>query len=216
MNEQDTKTALQLFQILQQMLNPPKDQYLQNMSEQLAELSHQVSQLETKQQQSLYHQESVKQELGDLTSKNELLENASKSNHMLGKQHYNEHIVQPMVRSLFPVLDLIADAQKHWSSSEQIAELLDAIWSQMEQFLAVYDVHVVSHVRNDIFEPLTTKPITWIETNDSDLDGLIAESLRVGFQYGQENILRLETVSLFKYQSSKIETNTLIERTKLC
>jgi len=205
--QQGTDAALQLSQALQQLVGASMKNCLQNMPEQIMQLSHQVHKIETKQQQSVYNFESIQQQLENLASVNKLLENASKTNHLLGKQHYDEHIIQPIVRSLFPVLDLVEDAQKHWSNSQQITELFNVVWSQMEQFMANYDVHIIKHDINDKFNLQTMKPVKWIPIEDSQLDGCVAESLQIGFQFGKERMLRLETVSLFKFQPS--QTNTI-------
>ena len=180
------------------------------------QLLHQANKIETKQQQSVYDFESIKQQLENRASVSKLLENASEMNHLLAKQHYDEHVIQPMVRSLFPVLDLIEDARKHWSSSQQVTELFDAVWSQMEQFMAVYDVHVIKHGTNDKFNPQTMKPVKCIAIGDSQIDGCVAESLQVGFKFGKERMLRLETVSLFKFQPSQTKTIKLNERAEKC
>lgn len=210
--QQGSDAILQLFQVLQQLTAASMTNCLQDMPRQVTQLSNQVSQVETKQQQSLYNLESVKQQVEKLTSTNKLLENASETNHLLGKEHYDEHVIQPVVRSLFPVLDLIEDARKHWSNSKRIIELFNVIWSQMEQFLAIYDVHVIKHAAKDEFNPQIMKAILWVPIDKKRLDGRVAESLQIGFQLGQIRMLRLETVSLFKYQPLETNSITLSER----
>ncbi|MBI9019456.1 MAG: hypothetical protein JEZ07_19580 [Phycisphaerae bacterium] len=216
MNKQETNSALQLFTILQQLCKPVLPENLFLIPEQLMGLSHLLSQIDTHQQKLLNSGNAVKSQLENLTANNALLASASKANAVLSSQHYDDHIIIPMVRSLFPVLDLIIDAQRHWVSSQQITDLLDAIWVQFQQFLDIYDIHIISNSCNDQFNPQTTKPIKWIGTDDKPLDGLIAESLRVGFQLGTNRMLRFETVSLFKYQPNEFQTIILNERTEQC
>lgn len=210
--QQGSDAVWQLFQLLQQLIGSSMSNCLKDMPGQIVQLSNQLSQVETKQQQSLYDIESVKQQTEKLASMNNLLENASETNHLLGKEHYDEHVIQPIVRSLFPVLDLIEDARKHWSGSEQIIELFNVLWGQMEQFLAIYDVHAVKHAANDEYDPQIMKAISWTPVDDKRLDGCVAESLQTGFQFGEVRMLRLETVSLFKHQASKINSIVLNER----
>lgn len=210
--KQGTDAVSQLFRVFQQISDKSAKNCIQSMPEQVVQLSNQLNQVKTGQQQSLYDLKSVKQQLDNMVSTNKLLENASQTNQLLGKEHYDEHVIQPIVRSLFPVLDIIADAQKHWSSSEQIIELLNVIWSQMEQFLFIYDVDIIKHSTNDKFNPQIMKPVTRTPTNDKRLDDCVSESLQVGFQFGKTRMLRLEAVSLYEYQPSQTNTINLNER----
>lgn len=204
--------AWQLAEAFQELMEEFTADSPEELSEQVVGLSNQISQVERKQQQSLNDLESVKHQMDNFTSTNKLLENAGKANQLLGQEHYDHHIIEPMVRSLFPVLDLIEDAYKHWISSKQITELLCAVWSQMQQFLAVYDVHAIKHKPNRKFNPKEMKPIKWIPTDNSDFNGQVADSLRIGFRLGNERILRIETVALYKYQPSEINNvNILIK-----
>ncbi len=208
--------ALQLLQALQYLVDSSMRNCLENMPEQIIQLAHQMHQIETKQQQALYDFESVKKQLGNLASVNKLLENASETNHLLGKQHYDEHVIQPMLRSLFPVFDLIEDARRHRSISEQVADFSKAVWSQLEQFLKIYDVDLIRHRPKDRFDPQIMKPIRWIPVENSRLDGRVAESLQIGFRLSKERILRLETVALFGHQPSQKNMVTLNERKEQC
>jgi molecular chaperone GrpE (heat shock protein) len=212
--KEGTEAILQLFRVFQQISDASAKNCIQELPGQIVKLSNQVSQAETKQQQTLYNLESLKQQLDNMTSANSLLENAVITINQLGKQHFDEHVIEPIARSLFPVFDLIADANKHWSSSDKVIELLNVIWTQMAQFLAVYDIHAITHNAEDEFTPKTMKPLTWVPVDNKNFDGLVAESLQTGFQFGNERMLRLETVSLFKYQPSETNSITLNERTE--
>jgi molecular chaperone GrpE (heat shock protein) len=211
--KQGSDAVLQLFQILQQLMGTSMSNCLQNMPEQIVKLSNQLSQAETKQQQSLYDLESVKQQLGKLASTNKLLENASETNQLLSQEHYSQHIIEPMVRSLFPIFDLITDSHKYHSDlSCKEMTLMHSIYSQLQQFLANYGIEITKHTTGDSYNPKTMKAIKWEVTSEEHLEKSIARSLQVGFKLGQTRILRMETVSLFKYQPSETNSVTLNER----
>ena len=212
--KQGTEAILQLFQVFQQISDASAKNCIQDMPGQIVQLSNHVSQIETRQQQSVFCTESIKQQLENMASTNKLLENASETVLLLGKEHHEEHVIQPVVRSLFPVLDLIEDARKHWTSSEQVIELLNGIWSQMEQFLAIYDVHITKHTTGDSYNPKAMKAIKWEFTPEEHLEKSVAQSLQIGFTLGQTRILRTETVSLFKYQPLQTDSINLNERTE--
>ena len=209
--EEVSETAWQLAQAIQELMEEHESDLPQEVSEQVVRLSNQVSQLENKQQQAINHLESIRQLLENTVSTNNLLEKAGQANLLLGKQHYDEHIIEPMLRSLFPVFDMIADSRKHHGDcSCNAMSLMDSIYSQLLQFLANYDVEIFEHSPCDSFNPKSTKPIDWEITSEKHLENLIAQSLQAGFRLGQARILRMETVSLFKYQPSETNTNTLI------
>ena len=213
--KQGSDAVLQLFQVLQQLMGTSMSNCLQNMPEQIVKLSNQLSQAETKQQQSLYDLESVKQQLEKLASTNKLLENASETNHLLGKEHYNQHIIEPMIRSLFSIFDLIMDFRKHHSdlNSKEMGLML-SVYSQIQQFIANYGIEIIKHTTGDSYNPKTMKAIKWEITSEEHLEKSVARSLQIGFRSGQTRILRMETVSLFKYQPSETNSITLNERTE--
>jgi len=215
--EEVSETALQLAQAIQELMEEYEPDFPQEVYEQVVRLSNQVSQLENKQQQSINHLESIRQLLENAVSANNLLEKAGEANLLLGKQHYHEHIIEPMLRSLFPIFDIIADSRKqHVDCSCNAMSLMDSIYSQLQQFVANYDVEIFEHSQGDNFDPKTMTPIKWEITPEKHLENLIAQSLQAGFRLGQARILRRETVSLYQYQPSKTNSVTLIERTEKC
>ena len=216
--QQQGKDAVwQLLKVLQQLIAASMSNCLQDMPRQIVQLSNQMSQLETKQQQSLYDSKSVKQQLENLASVNNLLENAGKTNHLLGQEHYDQHIIEPMMRSLFPIFDLIADYHKHHGISGcKAMGAMDSIYSQLQQFIANYDIEIIKHTAGDSFNQKTMKPIKWETTPEEHLEKTVARSLQIGFRSGQTRVLRMETVSLFKYQTPETNTNTLNERAEKC
>lgn len=208
-SQQGSEAVLQLFQVLQQLISTSVSHCLQDLSGQAVQLSNQLSQVENRQQQSVYDFKSVKQQLEGLTSMNNLLENAGKTNQLLGQDHYNQHIIEPMMRSLFPVFDLIADSRKHHHDSTNKA--MDSVYSQLQQFIANYNIEIVEHTAGDSFNPKTMRPIKWEITSEEHLEKTVARSLLIGFRSGPR-LLRMETVSLFKYQPSETNSVNLIER----
>ena len=214
-NKQVSRAALRLARAFQGLLEDCTEDFRSEMPEQIVHLSNQISQVDRKQEQSLHHFESIRQSFENMVSANNLLEKASEMSLILGRQHYDEHIIEPMVRSLFPVLDIIADSQKHHDySGSNATALIDSIHSQLSQFLANYNVEIVEHSSGDSFDPKSMKPISWETTDQPRLENSIARSLQIGFRLGQTRILRMETVTLFKYQPSQIKTMKSDERTE--
>lgn len=204
---------------LRQLVEQAHERSLQNIAEHTMPVLQQIGKIETKQQQSLYHLESIKKQLELFFANHKLLENASLENQALTRQHYEEHVILPMVRSIFPVFDIVYDAKNYWKGTggpdaTQITDFINAIWTQLQQFLLNYDIEIIAHESKARFEPRLMRPVKARETNDKSLDGLVAKSLQVGFRQGRQRLLRLETISLYTYRFSQIETVTLNEGEK--
>lgn len=210
-----SRNLAQAFQKLMENCIASYSQDLQAVPEQIVRLSNQISQVERKQQQSLNSFDSIRQLFENTVSANNLLEKAGQVNLLLGKQHYDKHITEPMLRSLLPVVDIIVDSRKHNKNcSCNSANVINSIYSQLLQFLSSYGVEIFTHSERDKFDPQSMKPIKWEYTAESSLDNSVARSLQAGFRLNQTRILRMETVSLFKYKPSETNNVNLIERTE--
>ena len=209
--EKVSEAAWRLAQAFQELIEEYATDFPEEVSEQIVRLSNQISQVEKKQQQFLHHFESIRQLLENTVSANNLLENAGKANQLLGQEHYDQHIIEPMVRSLFPVIDIIEDTYKSrkdnsCQTGQDQAELIEAIKVQLEQFFANYGVEVIRHLPNTQFNRQLMKPVSKVSTTDKRLDGLVARSLQIGFRWNQQRLLRPESVSIYKYVEANIKS----------
>lgn len=212
-----TDPVVILSRALQKVIETAHQNSMQDMAEQNIPMLYQMGRMETKQQQCLYHLEAVVKQMEMLMANHKLLENAGRSNDLLGEQHYQKHVLEPLLRSVFPVFDLMKDAQNAMGNEpSQFRDIIQSVWSQLEQFLVNYDVHIIQHTPGEDFDPKTTKPMKWNLTSDQTLHRHICESLQIGFRWGQERILRHESVSLYKFEADKTETNHSNERVELC
>ena len=210
-NEQFDTAAMLLGKALLHFLERLNNRVADSIRERLIPLASQVAQIEVQQKKSAFHLDSIEKTINNLSSHSKLLENASQTNLLLGKQHYEDHIIQPMARSLFAVIDLIEDACKSWKDGQNQAtqpqiELLEAIKVQLEQFLQNYGVEVIRHRPNTQFNRQLMKPVSRVSTTDKRLDGLVAGSLQIGFRWNQQRLLRPESVSIYKYVQANINS----------
>lgn len=209
--------AVSLSRALQRLIDTAHQSSTEDLAEQNIPMLYQMGQVETRQQQSLYHLEAVRKQLDRLTANTKLLENAGRSNDLLGQQHYEKHVLEPLLRSVFPVFDLMKDAMNALDDeSSQFRDIIQSLWSQLEQFLLNYDVHIIQHMTGQALDSKTTKPMKWCPTSEQTLDRHICQSLQIGFRWGQERILRHESVSLYKFQADETKPINLSERTELC
>ena len=210
-NEQFDTAAMLLGKALLHFLERLNNRVADSIRERLIPLSSQVAQIEVQQKKSAFHMDSIEKTINNLSSHSKLLENASQTNLLLGKQHYEDHIIQPMARSLFAVIDLVEDARKprkdnNCQAGQDQVELIEAIRVQLEQFLQNYGVEVIRHQPNTQFSRQLMKPVSRVSTTDKRLDGLVAKSLQIGFRWNQQRLLRPESVSIYKYVQANINS----------
>jgi hypothetical protein len=198
---------------LNQILNKQQE-ILDQMPADLAQLETLPTKVQTNQQQIIYSLERIEKQLVQLNAESKLLENASQENRLLGQEHYQNDIVQPMVRSLFPIVDFINDAKDRSTNPDADKKidadgLIDAIFTQLQQFLAVYQIEPIRHKPKAKFDPRMMRPVKTVPTDNRQLDNRIAKSLQAGFWWRKERILRFESVALYKFKDSKSITENL-------
>ena len=135
----------------------------------------------------------------------ELLDNANQTIRQLGEEFYDEKVVQPMVRGLFPLVDLLQEGMTRENADR---DLLLALLTQTKQFFALYGIEAYRHQPEDEFDPRTMKPLRRTLTNEPAIKDLVAESLQCGFRT-PDRILRLETVSLYRFDINATPSSAL-------
>ena len=166
--------------------------------------------VEAQSKKTSYELAAIRDQIGTFAVSAELLENANRTNRLLSDQFYEERVIGPMVRGLFPIVDLVRDAMRRPGSD---CEGLSALRTQLDQFLADYGIEAFGHEALCPFDPRTMKPLQTAATDEPELDGLVAQSLQCGFRTLQR-IWRLETVSLYKLEASSATPLVHSERIK--
>ena len=149
----------------------------------------------------------IDKQLQSLIVQNELLENISKENRILTQDHYQQCIIEPMVRSLFPIFDEVEEAKQRFQEAGKmngtaVYEVLDAILIHLLQLLSTYQVTQIKHNPNVKFDPKLMRPVKIISTEDRLLNSYVAGSLRTGFRWRQDKVLRPESVAVYRYEPS--------------
>ncbi len=203
--EEHRSVSVELLKPLEQIFGLLCDSLAGTIIERMAGL---LPDFESLGKKTSYELEAIRDQMGTLAASTELLENANRTNKLLGAQFYDERIIGPMVRGLFPIVDLVRDALRQPDSDRQC---LCGLRAQLEQFLTGYGIEAFSHEASSPFDPKTMKPLQTAATHEPDSDGLVAESLQCGFR-NPERILRLETVSLYKFEAPSTTPLVHIER----
>lgn len=151
---------------------------------------------EHRHKQVLYSVEGLQKQLERLGNDRDLLSQTLEAQKMLTPQFYDHQIIEPMVRSLFPVVDMVHDLLRE-SGPPRLTDMVKGLNTQLGQFLATFEIEIYSHQTEQPFDPKCMKPLKQITTYDPQLYGLIAESLQCGFR-SPERILRLESVSIYQ------------------
>ena len=181
-----------------------------SFSEQLtARIGGMMPDFEAQSKKAEYQLQDISKQIEAFAANGELLENVNQTNRLLGSQFYEQKIVQPMVRGLFPLWDLLCEGSPKLDATQPDDDsqlYLAALRVQLEQFLTCYGVESFNHDPGSPFEPKVMKPLQTTPTNKTGINGLVAESLHCGFRI-HERILRLETVSLFTISETGVSQN---------
>jgi molecular chaperone GrpE (heat shock protein) len=201
--EKHTKDRDQLFRELAGTMGQVFALSNETLSEEVTtQLAGLLSALDIVHKKTVYKLDGVGEQINNLTGSNELLENAIELNQKLSAEFYNEQVVLPLARSLFPVIDLIHEAQATLDTNEpryrRALQYLIGLHTQIAQFLSSYGIDLFRHDTEEKFNPKLMQPIKKEPTGDQNLTGCIAASLQCGFRK-DERILRLEKVSLYKH-----------------
>jgi len=175
------------------------------VGENLLPLSSQMNETSTKCQQIIYLLQAIEKHNEVFLTKSKLLENASKENQLLSRQHYQEHIIEPMVRLLFPVFDVIEEARNRWSITtdtnvKRFCNTLEQVRIQLIQFFMTYQIELIKYKPGVEFNPKYMKPVKIIHIGRKELSGRVAECLQTGFRQGEQKILRPVSVVLYEYR----------------
>jgi molecular chaperone GrpE (heat shock protein) len=182
------------------IMEKQRQQFTDNVKDVNAQLSSQIVQLGTAQKQNMYTLDAATKQLDAIAGHIHTLESALRENTTLTDAYYQEHVIDPMIATLFPVFDLIDDARSSWLKSaffvdSHVNELLDGIHTQLVQFFQIYGIEMVRHSPSVRFDPQIMRPAT----TSVELDLCIAKSLQAGFRTIKSNrLLRAESVVLYK------------------
>ncbi len=198
--KQKTHVSEELFDLFNRALCLVGDSFSEKIT---ARVSGIMPDFETQNKKVSYELDAIKNQIESFNAISGLLDNVNQTNRILGSQFYEERIIDPMIRNLFPMIDLIDGARKKIESGSTALKQFVALQTQLEQFLATYGIERLRHKTQDECDSKTMKPLLTVITDNIDFDGLVAESLQCGFKT-KTRILRMETVSIYKHE--QIET----------
>ena len=198
-------SAIYLYHFISDFTKSILSQVKTQIGENLLPISSEINETSTKCQQIVYLLQTIEKQNEALLKKNNLLENASKENHLLSHQHYQTHIIEPMVRLLFPVFDVIEEAINRWSITtdtnvKKFFNVLEQVRIQLIQFFMAYQIELIKYKPGIEFNPKYMKPVKIVHTGRKELGGRVAECLQIGFRQGEQKILRFVSVVLYEYR----------------
>ena len=199
-----------LPQAIAQILAMP--QTLEQIQQSQSEQSEQIAQLEETQSlqgQSLQSLEGSTQKLTEavkaLYGKQECLERTSRQNTLLSEQHYQQHVIEPLVRRIFPLIDILSESGSG-SNGNQFpnarSDILAALAAELRELLAGYGVEPIQVADGSPFDAKIMKPVRFVTTFRSKDDKIVESMDRLGFRR-DELILRPAAVCIYCFKSPK-------------
>jgi molecular chaperone GrpE (heat shock protein) len=148
----------------------------------------------------------LEKRLADLAAKDGALERASAELGRLGQESYERHVIEPLVRSVFPLFDLVGDlagreGQTADRTSAPASKVLGVVRSGLLEFLAPYGVEPFRHKAGAKFNRQLMRPLRLVPTEDKGLHLKVVQSCQTGFRWG-ERVLRPEAVILYQFKEA--------------
>lgn len=136
-----------------------------------------------------------------LAASNHALENASTELSRLNDQFYEQNVVEPLTRSIFPIYDMVQSVTEESDGAPTDSlNLLAAILVGIEDFLGTYAIEPFRHDVGARFDPELMRALQDVPTDDPALDMTLSRSCKCGFRKG-DRILRPEPVLVYRFQA---------------
>ena len=150
-----------------------------------------------------------------LYQRQECLERASQQQELLSRQHYDQHIIEPMARSFLPIADIIEQARKSYTDIEFIPKddvmgLFQAIETHFIQYLSNYDIKLFRSRQGSKFNPKYMQPIRMVLTDQQEKDQTVEKSLQPGLRH-DDRVLRYESVAIYRFDKQPNNPKILVE-----
>ena len=194
-----------IAQAIVQLLAMP--QTLEQIQESLDEQNKRIVQLEKaqiRQGQTLQESEGSIQKLTQgieaFYQRQQCVEQASERLSLLSQQHYDRHVIEPLTRRVFPLMDMLSEASQN--SEEQHSDILEAVQADLHELLAGYGVEPISVSAGGAFDAKTMQPVQLIPTHRKTEDKAIQSMIRPGFRC-DKRILRPAMVVMYRFEGSK-------------
>ena len=199
-----------LAQVIAQILAMPQtlEQIQQSQSEQREQIAHlkEAQSLQGRSIQSLERFTLKQTEAVEaLYGKQDCLEQTSRQQTLLSEQHYQEHVIEPLARRVFPLVDILSEAVSGSSGklvSTARSDLFEALTANMFELLADYGVEPIKVAAGSPFDAKIMKPVRFVPTYRSEDDKTVESMVRLGFRR-DELILRPAAVSIYRFEGSK-------------
>jgi molecular chaperone GrpE (heat shock protein) len=118
----------------------------------------------------------------------------------LGELHYNEHVIEPMVRELLPAFDMaLTFRAAHSDKDSSVTSAFRAIQSSLQSFLATYSIEHFLVPAGAKFDPATMKAVRIVPTDKEQMHSHVQGCLQAGFKGGRR-VLRPSSVVLWRYE----------------
>ena len=214
--EDPQSSEQRLAQAIAQILAMPQilEQVQQSQSEQREQIAH-FEEAQSLQGRSLQKLEgsflTQTEAITALYGKHDCLEQTSRQQTLLSEQHYQEHVIEPLVRRIFPLIDILLEAVSGSNGklvSTARSDLFEALTANLYELLADYGVEVIQTAAGSPFDAKIMKPVRFVPTLRTRQDKKIESVVRPGFRRGKR-MLRPVMVALYRFKDSNQRSSEL-------
>jgi molecular chaperone GrpE (heat shock protein) len=194
-----------LNQCLGEIVNNAALAASREVASQTASLQSSLEKLVTALEETQKSQRMLDSRVQELVARSQLLERASQERAVLSEEHHQHHVIEPMIRLLFPVIDVLDKAKGVKGKDNVLVDraqwaVVEQIQIYMNQFLSAHSVTVVRSQSGAPLNPKVMKPVQFVACQNIGQNSRVAKSLQAGFVQGTGRVLRFESVALYRYE----------------
>ena len=145
----------------------------------------------------------VNRSLEALTGEHRALTLANEQVNRQGELHWEEHIVQPLVTQLFPLVDLVlgfrAAERARAGGKNERDSAFKAIQTMLDDFLATYGIECFVPRVREVFDPVSMKAVKVMATDVKALHNHVQGTVQAGFRRGR-TVLKPASVVLLRQE----------------
>ena len=130
------------------------------------------------------------------------MEEASRQQTLLSEQHYDRHIIEPLARRIFPLIDLLSENISRCPGGSSSSDTFEAVKAELIDLLANYGVEPVEVVSGSAFDAKIMQPVSFTDTDKLKKNMTIKAVVRLGFRR-DERIVRPVMVDVYRFEKSE-------------
>jgi len=134
------------------------------------------------------------------------MEEASRQQTLLSQQHFDRHVIEPLARQVFPLIDVLSESGSRCQCDQGCEDHSEAFQAELLDLLASYGIEPIHAASGSAFDAKTMQPACFMNTDQLSRDMTVKDIVRLGFRR-EDRILRPVMVDLYRFEKPQAITH---------